>query len=132
MASAPVAADVRTTDGLVVYLGVIPGAMIQGHAEDPLHDAVPTGPHAYHVTVALFDAATGARVEDAQVDAEVTPLGLSPERRALEPMEIANTVTYGNFFTMRIRGPYRIHVSILRPGAERPATAEFTYEHTAR
>ena len=137
LAAAP-AADAesqKTADGLTVYLGVLPTAMIQGEAEEhaaEAHGDVPRGEHAYHVMVAIFDAESGERIEDAVVEAEVTPLGLSPMRRPLEPMRIADTTTYGNYFTMRGDGRYRISVGISRRGARAPVTLEFSYEHSTR
>jgi len=126
----------KTVDGLTVYLGVLPAAMIQGHdaghTEAVMHDGVPHGEHAYHVMVAIFDADSGERIEDATVVAEVSPLGSSPVQRSLEPMQIADTITYGNYFTMAGDGLYRIAVSISRPGAHAPVMLEFTYEHSAR
>jgi hypothetical protein len=122
----------RQVDGLVLYFGVLPAAMIQGHTDDSPEEHlgdIPRGPHAYHLTVAVFEAESGARVEDAQVEAQITPLGFAPVRRELEPMQIADTVTYGNFFTLRTEGQYRIEVSILRSGAAGPVVAEFTYVH---
>lgn len=95
----------KTAHGLTVYLGVLPAAMIQGHdaghTEAVMHEGVPRGEHAYHVMVAIFDAENGERIEDAVVEAEVIPLGLSHVRRSLESMLIAGTTTYGNYFTMR-------------------------------
>jgi hypothetical protein len=54
-----------------------------------MHGHVPKGPHEYHLVAAVFDAATGARVSDAAVTAEVSGLGLSGSKRKLEPMQIA-------------------------------------------
>lgn len=126
----------KTAGGLTVYLGVLPAAMIQGHdtghTETVMHDGVPRDEHAYHVMVAIFDADSGERIDDAVVEADVTPLGLSPVRRPLEPMQIAGTKTYGNYFTMSGDGRYRITVRISRPGAAAAITLEFTYEHSTR
>lgn len=126
----------KTVDGLTVYLGVLPAAMIQGHAEaheeSTMHDGVPRGAHAYHVMVAIFDAQSGERVDDARVEAELTPLGLAPVKRPLEVMEIADVVTYGNYFTMPGDDYYRIVVSISRPQGTRPVLVEFRYEHRTR
>lgn len=135
----PVAAEstgYRITDGLTVYLGVIPAALIQGHAADhaeaEMHDGVPRGRYAYHITVAVFDSVSGERVEDAQVRARVTPPGLAPVERNLEPMPIADTVTYGNYFTMRDDGPHRIRIEIRSDDADEPVVAEFTHDHGTR
>jgi hypothetical protein len=126
----------RTVGELTAYLGVLPAAMIQDHAaehpEATMHGGLPSGRHAYHVTVALFDASTGRRIEDARVEAQVTPAGLSPVRRALEPMRIADTLTWGNYFTMRGGGPYHIEIRVLLPDEGEPVTIDFTHEHATR
>lgn len=136
---AAVAADsasYQTAGGLTVYLGVLPAAMIQGHDKDhpegSMHRGVPSGEHAYHVMVALFETETGERIEDAAVEAQVTPLGLARVTRRLEPMAIAGTVTYGNYFTMRGNGSYQIAFSVTTPEIAEPVVLEFTYEHRTR
>ena len=120
----------KTADGLVVYLGVLPAALVRGH--EGMHGDVSSGPHVYHVVAAVFDAATGARIEDAKVEARVTPRRLAGEARALEQMEIAGTVTYGNYFTMGGSDPYRIELSIRTSGGGQPVKVEFTYIHGTR
>ena len=125
----------KIAGGLAVYLGVLPAALVRGHQTHPeerMHGGVPSGPHAYHVVVAVFDAATGARMEDAKVEARVTPRGLSGETQALEPMEIGDTVTYGNYFTMGGSDPYRIELSIMPSGGGPPVEVEFAYRHGRR
>ena len=122
--------DYKTAGGLAVYLGVLPAALVRGH--QGMHGDVSSGPHAYHVVAAVFDASTGARIEDAKVEARVTPRRLAGEARALEPMEIAGTLTYGNYFTMGGSDPYRIEFSITRAGAVEPVEVEFAYRHGPR
>lgn len=126
----------KTAGGLTIYLGVLPAAMIQGHAKDhpeaAMHGGVPGGQHAYHVMAAVFDAESGERIEDASVEGRVTPLGLAAVTRRLEPMVIAGTVTYGNYFAMRGDGPYRIAFSATTPEVAEPIVLEFTYEHRTR
>lgn len=136
-ATATDAGNHRTAGGLSVYLGVLPAALVgrgdmQELPEAEMHDGAPGGGHDQHVMVAIFDLATGERVEDAKVDARVTPLGLAGVKRVLEPMVIANTVTYGNYFPMRGDGPYRIAVSVTPAGAPRPVVLEFSYDHRTR
>lgn len=125
----------RTASGLTVYLGVLPAAMIQGttqeHAE-VAHGDVPRGPHAYHVVTAVFDAESGKRIEDAAIEARVTPLGLVPVTRRLDRMIIAGTVTYGGFFTMRGDVPHRIAFAVTTPRRPEPVVVEFRYEHRTR
>ena len=126
----------KTAGGLAVYLGVLSAAMIQGHqrghSEEAMHGGVPRGLHAYHVMAAVFDAATGERVQDALVEARIAEPGLAGVTRQLEPMVIADTVTYGNYFQLSGDAPYRIDLSITRPGLATPVRVEFTYEHRTR
>jgi hypothetical protein len=128
-------AGYKEAGGLAVYLGVLPAAMVRGHETHPeerMHGGVPTARHAYHVVAALFDAATGARVEDATVTARVKPRRLSPESRPLERMEIAGTVSYGGYFTMGGDDPYEIEISVVRADDSKPVTVAFAYEHGQR
>jgi hypothetical protein len=123
--------------GLSVFLGVQPAAMIsrahpRDHPELEMHDGPAPGRHEQHVMVAVFNAETGERIEDATVEARVTPLGLGPVTRALQPMAIADTVTYGNYFTMSGDGRYQIRVSITPAEATRPTIVEFSHDHRTR
>ncbi len=56
------AQDSKTTDGLTVYLGVVPAEMVKGppahSGEPPIHGGTPRHGHQYHVVAAIFDAAT--------------------------------------------------------------------------
>lgn len=119
---------------LAVYLGVIPAAMLRGHdsqhPEAQMHGAPPRGVHAYHIVIAIFDAETGRRIEDAQVTAIVSGLGhVGRTSIRLEPMVIARTVTYGNFVELSGVDRYTIVVEIRRPGHPTPQRVDFTYEH---
>jgi hypothetical protein len=128
-------ASYKTAGDLTVYLGVLPAAMIQGHDNHPegsMHRGVPSGEHAYHVMAALFETETGERIEDAMVEAQLTPLGLAPVTRRLEPMVIAGAITYGNYFTMRGDGSYQIAFFVTTPEIAEPVVLEFTYEHRTR
>lgn len=121
----------KTASGLTVYLGMMPAAIIgghpKGHAEAQAHGGPPRGQHAYHVVLAIFDAASGARIENVKVTARVSGLGLAGPRKSLEPMRIADTTTYGNYFDLPGKGPYRIDVEIEQ--AQRTVKFEFRYEH---
>lgn len=135
VATAAEGASYKTVGGLTVYLGVLPAAMIQGETQEHVEEAhgeVPRGPHAYHLVAAVFDAETGERIEDASVRARVSPRRLAPVTRALEPMVIAGTVTYGNYFTMGGNDPYEITLTLTRPTAVEPVVVQFAYEHGIR
>jgi hypothetical protein len=126
-------ASYKTADGLAVYLGVVPAELVKGHpsghAERTMHGGAPKGRHEYHVVVSIFDAATGARVSDASVTAQISGVGLSGSERKLEPMEIAGTITYGGFFDLPGRDLYTVRLTIERPGTRRPVVVKFKYDH---
>ena len=125
--------EVKTSGGLTVYLGVVPAEIVKGplphSAERPMHSRVPRGPHEYHVVAAIFDAATGTRVSDASVSAQLSGVGLSGGRKNLEAMQISGTTTYGAFFSLPGRDLYTIRLAIMRPGITQPVTIDFRYEH---
>jgi len=124
-------------DGISVYLGVQPAAIVarthpRDHPEGEMHDGTPVGRYDQHVFIAVFDAETGERIEDATAEAGVAPLGLARVTRPLEPMVIAETITYGNFFPLRNDGVYEITVMVTRSDAARPTVIEFAYDHRTR
>lgn len=136
-ASAAFAADTAThkvVHGVAIYLGVLPAEMILGHpkshSEAEMHGGVPAGQHQQHVVVALFDAATGKRIGGAKVSARVHEINLAGTQKKLEPMLIAGTVSYGNYFNMpATNNPYRINVRIELPGVADVIEAQFDYQH---
>lgn len=124
-------AQSKTLAGLTAYVGVVPAAIVRGHPGQHLdpgsHGGPPGDQHSYHILVALFDSATFARMEDARVKARVSALGLAGSERPLEPMRIAETTTYGNFFDLPGDGPYRIAIEVSR--ANQTIRFDFDYDH---
>jgi hypothetical protein len=140
LAAAPASANedenYKVSEGLGVYLGVMPAGIVKGHPEShpeaTMHGGVPSGRHEYHLIIAVFDAATGARVENAKVTATVSGLGHVGENSLqLESMEIAGTVTYGGFVDLPGTDRYDIRVETSVPGRS-PARVDFTYQHLAQ
>lgn len=127
--------DTATVGGLTAYLGVVPAEIVKGHPsghpEGAMHGGTPNGAHKYHIVVAIFDSASGARVSDAIVTAKVSGLGLSGPERSLEPMAIADTITYGGFFELSA-DLYTVKVTVKRPGAQAPVVLNFKYDHRSR
>ena len=126
----------RAVDGLAIYFGVVPAEIVRGHPEPhperQMHDAIPRAEHAFHVVVAVFDGATGRRLEDLAVEATLLPPARPPVTEPLKKMAVAGVVTYGNYFALAGYGTYRFRVAIRREAADRPAVAEFAYEHRLR
>lgn len=121
----------KTEHGLTAYLGVIPAEIVKAHPKEHpeaiAHGGPPSGAHEYHLIVAIFDAASGERIADAKVFARVSSLGLAGPQKTLEPMTIANTVTYGNYFALPDKGSYTIDLDIEQPAGA--VKMKFVYEH---
>jgi len=124
-------AQFKTVGGLTAYLGVMPAELVKGpgphSADKPMHGRIPRGQHEFHIVVAIFDAGTGARISDATISAKISGLGLSGAQKVLEPMKIADTITYGGFFNLA-RDIYTIRLRVQRPGAQ-PISLDFKYNH---
>ena len=114
-------------------MGVIPAQILQGHPDEhpehEMHGGIPARGHRDHVVVALFDDATGKRIENAKITGSVVELGMGGKKKALEPMKIAGTITYGNYFTMPDSGIYHIKLWIHLPGKQGVIEAHFTHQH---
>lgn len=127
------ASDVRTADGVKVYLGILPTEMITGHPKEhpeaTMHGGPSAHPGQYHIVVALFDTATGERISDAEVSARVIPLGMGGEEKALRAMPLGQAPSYGNYFSMPGNGPFRIVVRVRRPGSAGPVEVTFEHRH---
>lgn len=127
--------DSQIVRGMAIYLGVMPAELVQGHSTtkgDPqaLHGGAPESAGSHHVVVALFDAKTGARITDARIQADVGDRSYNHgPAKPLEPMQIAGTTTYGNFFPMQGQDVWRIHLTIERPNVAHLTEANFRYEH---
>ena len=122
----------KVVDGIGVYYGIVPAGIVRGHskshAEGSMHGGPPQG-NEMHLVVALFDAATAARIEDAKVRARISALGAGGPLKVLKTMSIAGTVSYGEFFPLAAGDRYAIHLEIERPGAARTTTVEFVYDY---
>lgn len=135
---AAIAADTeqsKTAGGLTVYLGIVPAEIVKG---PPTHVLLSKGPHEfqisskspheYDIVAAIFDAASGERVSDGVVTAEVSGLGLSGSKKQLEPIQIAGTAAYGGFFDLPGSDLYMVKLTVER-GGTKPAVLQFKYDH---
>jgi hypothetical protein len=133
VAFAHISNESQSVAGLKVEFGVVPAEALRGRPEEQavrqMHGGVPSGRAMYHVMVAIFDAKTGARITDAQVRARVEEVGLTREEKALEAMQAAGAVTYGNFFRMAGQGTFRVTVQVRLPGTTRMTELQFEHRH---
>lgn len=109
-----------------VYYGLVPADLIQKTAIS--HGGKMPASGDEHLVVALYDGATGQRITNAEVRAAIGPLGLATQWKKLEPMAIADSVTYGEYFSLVGSGIYRLLVSIRRPGMDRALETEFEFK----
>lgn len=122
----------KVADGISVYLGVVPSELIRAHRDQypaGMHGGVPRRASYHHVMIALFDNKTGKRINDATVTASVEEVGATSQQKQLEPMAIAGTITYGNYFTLSGDAVYRIHLQIKLPGNPQVIKTELGYHH---
>ncbi len=66
----------KTVDGVAIYLGMVPAAVMRQNPDiNPAHEPskIPSSKHVHHVMLALFDGPGGARITDAIVTARVAP-----------------------------------------------------------
>lgn len=124
----------KTAGGISAYIGVVPAEIVKGppphSAERPMHGGAPRGRHEYHVVAALYDAVSNARIVDATVTAQASGIGLSGSEKTLEPMKIAETVTYGGYFNLPA-DLYTIRLTVSRPGAQ-AVVLDFKFDHRRR
>lgn len=121
----------RVVDGTTIHFGVVPADEMRRRPKDypaSAYGAIPSAPQQYYVTVALFDANNGRRIDDAIVRARVTTADAAGPEKPLEPTAVAAR-TYGAYFAMAGSGPYTVNVQVTRPGAAAPLQAQFQYAH---
>lgn len=116
-----------------VYYGVMP-AQIAGRfssvrAEPAMHGGtLSASRNEYHLVVAIFDT-NGKRITDAKVSARVRELGMEGTRKILEPMQIDDVTTFGNYFMLRQGGIYRLEIGVSRPATQSSENIEATFEY---
>ncbi|MGU7812234.1 hypothetical protein [Burkholderia sp. AW49-1] len=126
-----------TTHGLTVHFGIVPAdkaSRAPDEAGVPGDTKAGQGKASYHLVVALFDARTGARIDDAVILARMT----SPASKARPKVQIKRLpaftvngmVTYGNYFDMPWAGRYRIDLSVKRRESANTVHVRLNYEHS--
>jgi hypothetical protein len=93
-----------------------------------LHGGPPKGSgQAHHLVVALHDSATGRRIEDAVVRAQLSETGIVDEpAKYLLPMKVNDQASYGQVFGVAKDGPYRFRVWVRLP--QRTEEIEFAVQ----
>ena len=102
-------------DGVVLYLGLVPEAIVsQQHAISELHGGRPAGGGKInHLVLALFDSASGRRIDDAIVRAQLSETGVVDEPpKYVPPMPVNGLGSYGQLFGMVHDGPYRFRIFV--------------------
>lgn len=134
LAQAQDSGSYQIAGSVAAYLGVMPAEIVGGHPpnhpESTMHGGPPKNAHSEHIVIALFDDPSGARIEDATVEATIEGLGhLAITPLTLDAMSIAGVITYGGYVIFPGRDTYTIDLAITRPGSTRVTTMQFTYQH---
>jgi hypothetical protein len=116
--------------GVTLYWGLVPAAVVADkHALAELHGGPPRGGgQVHHLVVALYDSASGRRIEDAVVRAQLSETGIVDEpAKYLLPMKINDQPSYGQVFGVAKEGPYKFRLWVRLP----PPTGEIEFKFDA-
>jgi cytochrome c5 len=131
-ATAVTGQDFAVVGDTTVYFGVVSANVIRSHPKEypqKVYGVAPLGPAQYYLTVALFDTPSGQRIDGAVVKARVSTTVGAGSEKTLEPITIADSRSYGNYFVMGGAGPYKVTVHIRRPGSSDAIQAQFEHTH---
>lgn len=122
----------KVADGTEIYLGIVSADTMRERygKDDPermIHGGIPSGRNYYHLNVSLFDSKTRLAVANAEVEVSATEPVSGGETKELELVTLKGTKSYGNYFRMSGKNPYRIVVRVRRPGVSREIRTEFEY-----
>ena len=115
--------------GVTLYWGLVPAAVVADkHALAELHGGPPKGGgQVHHLVVALYDSASGRRIEDAVVRAQLSEAGIVDEpAKYLPPMKVNEQASYGQVFGVAKDGPYRFRLWVRLPS--RTDEIEFQFD----
>lgn len=120
----------RQTAGLLFHYGLVPSEMVlshpQAHEERRMHPGDARKGRS-HLVLAIFDAASGERIANAEVSVHITLVGGPSTTKALEPMDIAKLPSFGAFVPVGAPGIYKIRFEVKRPGVAGTENAEFEH-----
>jgi hypothetical protein len=122
----------QVVEGLKLEYGIVPSRTGQqhpaGHAETLMHG----GPlqNSYHITLAVFDAKTRARIDDADVTVQLSGPGHPGYVSVpLERMTIAGNTTYGGYLSLPKPARYQLTFEVARRDSNYiPVKARFVYD----
>lgn len=106
-------------EGVTIYWGFVPAAVVSDkHALDEMHGGRPGGGgQVHHLVIAVYDSASGRRIDNAVLRAQLSESGIVDEPpRYLTPMPIDGQMSYGQVFSVAKAGPYRFRVWVKPPG----------------
>ncbi|XUW93861.1 hypothetical protein OH764_35905 (plasmid) [Burkholderia sp. M6-3] len=125
-----------TAHGLTVHYGVIPSSKLRDSGSNAASNITAPSPNQYHLTVAIFEAATGRRVSDATVLASVkgprahdTHFHTKPVERRLDAVKVGSAVTYDNDFQMPWSGIYHVDLIVTQKDQPKPTKIRLNYDH---
>ena len=84
-------------------------------------------PLAHHLMVVLFNAANLQRIEARRVVATVSKSLEPEERRELTSHTMGGFKMYGNYFTLKTRHRYHVHMDVEIPNSEKIAKLDFEF-----
>lgn len=123
----------QVVDNIMIYIGLMPAAIISGHASDHtekvMHGGIPQGKHRSHLVVAAFDASTYDRITQADVVAILTDQRGAEQRIQLDAMTIEDSVTFGGYLHLPDDGGYQIRIELTQPELNKTVEAEFQHDH---
>ena len=122
----------RIVEGMDVYLGVVSAESIRVKrlAEDKqgaMGGGIPSGKGYYHVNISLLDRATGSEIKDARIELSVDDPVMGEQTKKLNPISFNRATSYGNYFRMPEKYPYKITAAIHRVGQNQPTKAKFDF-----
>lgn len=108
-------------EGIVLHWGLLSPAPSQQPALLEMHGGRPLGGGKLnHLVLALFDAKTGQRIDNAIVRAQLCEPGIVDSApKYLSLMTVNQRASYAQLFGMVENGPYQFKVSVKLPGRER-------------
>jgi len=115
--------------GVTLYWGLVPAAVVTDkHALAELHGGPPKGGgQVHHLVVALYDSASGRRIEDAVVRAQLSETGIVDEpAKYLLPMTVNDQASFGQVFGVAKDAPYRFRLWVRLP--QKSAEIEFSFD----